>query len=79
MPDPPAAFYDERYSMTLDYTIELLSPDKYPPRFGGDLHYGGTISEEKMGEIINVSGFNRTLMEWASIAEGVEPTRLPPG
>jgi hypothetical protein len=78
-PDPPAPFYDEGYSMSLGYAIDLLSPEEYPPRFAGDLQYGGTISEEKMGEIINVMGFNRTLFEWASTAEGVEPTRPPPG
>jgi hypothetical protein len=78
-PNPPASFYDERYSMSLGYRIDLLSPDAYPPRFGGELDYGGTISEEMIGEIINVTGFRRTLFEWTGFAEGTEPTRRPPG
>lgn len=78
-PDPPAPFYDESYSMNLGYAMHLLSPEEYPPRFGGELDYGGTISEEQTGEIIHVMGFNRTLFAWAGSAEGVEPTRLPPG
>lgn len=78
-PDPPAPFYDEGYSMRLSYSIELLSPEAYPPTSRGYLDYGGTISEEQTGEIINVMGFNRTLFEWAGSAEGVEPTRRPPG
>jgi hypothetical protein len=77
--DAPAPFYDERYSMRLSYRIDLLSPEKYPPRFQGHLDYGGTISEEKEGEIINVMGFNRTLFEWVGYADGGEPTRRPSG
>jgi hypothetical protein len=77
-PDPPAPFYDEGYSMYLGYAMHLLSPDEHPPSFGGYLDYGGTISEEKMGDIIHVTGFNRTLLEWVGFAEGVEPTRRPP-
>jgi hypothetical protein len=78
-PDPPAPFYDEGYSMRLSYSIELLSPEAYPPTSKGYLDYGGTISEEKMGDIIHVSGFNRTLLEWVGFADGGEPTRRPSG
>lgn len=78
-PDPPFPFYDERYSMSLSYTIDLLSPEEHPPRFRGHLDYGGTISEQQTGEIIDVMGFNRTLVEWVGSAEGEEPTRQPSG
>jgi len=78
-PDPPAPFYDEGFSMSLGYAIDLLSPDEHPPRFGGELDFGGTISEEQTGEIINVMGFNRTLFEWSGSAEGEGPTRSPSG
>lgn len=78
-PDPTFPFYDGRYSMRLSYRIDLLSPEEYPPSFQGHLDYGGTISEQQTGEIINVTGFNRTLFEWVGSAEGVEPTRRPPG
>lgn len=78
-PDPPAPFYDEGYSMHLFYGLHLLSPEAYPPVSSGHLDYGGTISEQQTGEIINVTGFNRTLFEWVGSAEGVEPTRRPPG
>lgn len=78
-PDPPAPFYDEGYSMRLSYSIELLSPEAYPPTSKGYLDYGGTISEEKMGDIIHVTGFNRTLLEWVGFAEGGGPIRRPSG
>jgi hypothetical protein len=78
-PNPPAPFYDEGYFMHLVYGIELLSPEAYPPVSNGYLNYGGTISEEKMGDIIHVTGFNRTLFEWVGFAEGEDPTRSPPG
>ena len=78
-PDPPFSFYDERYSMRLSYRIDLLSLEEHPPTSKGHLDYGGTISEQQTGEIINVMGFNRTLLEWTGFAEGGEPTRRPPG
>lgn len=74
-PDPPDPFYDEGYSMRLSYSIELLSPEAHPPTSKGYLDYGGTISEEKIGDIIHVTGFSRMLLEWVGFAEGHEPTR----
>jgi hypothetical protein len=77
-PDPPLPFYDEHYSMDLFYRIHLLSPEEYPPVFVGDLVYLATISEQQIGEITEVSGINRTLLEWVGFADAMGPTRRPP-
>lgn len=78
-PNPPFPFFDGSYSLRLSYRIDLLAPEEHPPSFQGHLDYGGTISEQQTGEIINVMGFNRTLFEWTGSAEGGEPTRRPSG
>lgn len=77
-PDPPVPFYDESYSMSLSYGISLLSPEEYPPTSSGRLVYLATIFEDQIGEITEVSGINRKLLEWQGIAECTEPTRRPP-
>lgn len=65
-PDPPIPYHDPSYSMSMSYNIYPLSPE-LPATASGSLYFLGHFEPTRDGDIIDMGGFHRKLVEWVGI------------